>query len=124
MTSLPEPTFQSKGAPDSPMMVLRNGVDVTDQPMSAPTYDPLGDAHTSLANTIAFCSRDWARDNRDAWIYGIVSGWCDGHAGTDCEGEWADGCALNDVARKHGWDAATIERMVRLRAAWLEAYGD
>lgn len=55
----------------------------------------------SLATVVAFSSRDWSANHRDAWIYAIVSGW--------------DDEALAEVAAKHDWDAATVARLCRLR---------
>lgn len=71
-----------------------------------PTENPL----ESISSTIAFDSRDWSTDKNDAWIYGIVLGWAD-------EGESED--ALNDVAETHRWTPDTVDRLKRLRKAWL-----
>jgi hypothetical protein len=62
----------------------------------------------SLYDCIVFSARDWALDDRDAWIYGIVVGW---------EGE-----ALAEVARNHSWDELDIKRLQRLHASAKEVY--
>jgi hypothetical protein len=56
--------------------------------------------HESLANCIAFSSKDWSLHKGDAWIYGIVIGWEE---------------SLASIARKHGWSDPTVDRLVRLR---------
>ena len=54
----------------------------------------------SLECCIAFGSKDWSLNHRDAWMYGIVFGW---------------GNAINEVAFKHGWDTDTVARLNLLR---------
>lgn len=66
--------------------------------------DPLA----SIERALAFASKDWSLDRRDAWIWGIVLGWDD---------------ALPEVAAKHRWDAIEIERLQRLHAKWTELRG-
>lgn len=68
--------------------------------------DPEEDPFASLSAAVACHVRDWSEHRRDAWIYGIVVGWED---------------ALAEVARDHRWDAATVERLTRLRAAFVRA---
>lgn len=46
----------------------------------------------SISSTIAFDSRDWSTDKNDAWIY---------------------------VAETHRWTPDTVDRLKRLRKAWL-----
>lgn len=69
--------------------------------------NPLKDALGSAADAMAFSSRDWAANHRDAWLYGIIVGWPDD--------------ALAEVAAKHQWPSAEIERLRRLRQAVREA---
>jgi len=55
--------------------------------------------HDSLLNCVAFCSRDWSQNKRDAWIYGIVCGWED---------------AIEDVAQDHNWTPEAVKRLEML----------
>jgi hypothetical protein len=54
----------------------------------------------SLHDCMVFDARDWALDNRNAWMYGIVVGW--------------DADSMADVAQKHGWTPEEIDRLKRL----------
>lgn len=62
----------------------------------------------SIEASIAFSSRGWSLDKRDAWVYGIVLGWGD---------------ALEEVAERHGWDADTTARLRRLRVRYEQVTG-
>lgn len=53
----------------------------------------------SLRGIIAFDSRDWSINKRDAWIYGIVIGW---------------GNSVFEVGEQHGWDLETTKRLLQL----------
>uniref|UniRef100_UPI003F492F14 hypothetical protein n=1 Tax=Streptomyces sp. CA-141956 TaxID=3240051 RepID=UPI003F492F14 len=59
-------------------------------------------------------SRDWAQDPDDAWLYAVLYGW-------DCEQEHQHtaSCpaALDQIAAKHGWTPAQVERIRKHRAA-------
>lgn len=70
--------------------------------MTAP--DDIGrlDPFESLRNAIAVHPRSWSADHRDAWIYGVIVGWGD---------------ALDEVAAKHGWNEAAVNRLRALHAA-------
>ena len=57
----------------------------------------------SLANILAFSSRDWAERREDAWIYGIVCGWGD---------------AIGEVASRHNWDSNSVRRLRMLHLAF------
>lgn len=74
------------------------------------TTDPFESAH----DTICLHARDWAADSRDAWLWGIIVGWEDGE----------DESALLDVAAKHGWPAAEVDRLRDLRASFREAHSE
>jgi hypothetical protein len=54
----------------------------------------------SLQNAIAFSSRDWSLDKRDAWIYGIIMGWDD---------------SIESVAKLHNWSVDDVERLNKYR---------
>lgn len=59
--------------------------------------EALESAHAVMVTS----SRDMARYSEDAWHYGIIVGWGD---------------ALPDVAAKHKWADADVERLRRMRA--------
>ena len=61
-----------------------------------PTESPL----ESLSVTIPFSSKDWGKEKRDAWIYGIICG-------------WDDNC-FSEFEMKFGWNIETFERLKRL----------
>jgi hypothetical protein len=74
-----------------------------------PTLDPL----QAVSEAVAFSSRDWSNDGRDAaWIFGIVCGW-DGDPDDPEAGD-----AMAEVAARYHWDDATVARLRGLRAAW------
>jgi hypothetical protein len=60
------------------------------------------EALESAAAAMAASPRDWSLDNRDAWAYGIIVGWSED--------------ALAEVAAKHRWSEAEVERLRSLRA--------
>ncbi len=62
----------------------------------------------SLQNCIAFHSRDWARDKRDAWVYGVIVGW--------------DDASLKELAFKHCWYDETVARLKRLHERYMQIY--
>ena len=63
----------------------------------------------SLADVLAFSSRDWGQNQDDAWIYGIVLGW-------DNEDDDTEENAMVDIAKRHQWTEETVARLRRLRA--------
>lgn len=79
----------------------------------AALYSALGSAHSRMA----FDSRDWARTDTDAWLYGIFVGWSEQPDDDPSGGDVDQGSALEEVAARHRWDAATVERLQMLRAA-------
>jgi len=84
--------------------------------MSKPPPADLTEALTSLRRTLAFDSRDWAKDRADAWLYALLCGWgCEeDHQHDDiCGGD----TALEEVAHLHGWNEETVDRARRLRRA-------
>ena len=66
----------------------------------------------SLGEAMAFSSRDWSTEHRDAWLYGIVCGW---------EKDYGDGDgpsgAMAEVAKQHGWTPETVECLREYRRA-------
>lgn len=60
----------------------------------------LSEALESVRGAMVFDPRDWSLINQDAWVYGILVGWGD---------------ALPEIARKHRWPPADVERLKRLR---------
>jgi hypothetical protein len=68
-----------------------------------PTRNQIADVLDSLARTLAFSSRDWGANARDAWLWGILIGW-----DADEPGEES---AMYEMARSHGWSEATIARL-------------
>ena len=60
----------------------------------------------SIKSTMAFDSRDWSIDKRDAWIYGIVWGWA---------GVWSS------IAKNHKWSDVTLKRLKLLHKEFTRA---
>ena len=63
----------------------------------------------SLRNALAFDCRDWAKDKRDAWVWGVVFGW---------KGE-----AMDEVGEKHRWRKEERERLKVLHENFKIAEG-
>lgn len=74
----------------------------------------LAAALDGLHTLIATSSRDWQTYRVDAWLWAVLCGW-------DCEqDEHDDTCthgALEETAAMHGWDADTVAKARRYRAA-------
>lgn len=74
----------------------------------------LAAALDGLHTLIATSSRDWQTYRVDAWIWAVLCGW-------DCEQtEHDETCthgALEETAAMHGWDADTVAKVRRYRAA-------
>ncbi|MGA4896717.1 hypothetical protein ACPCAJ_01960 [Streptomyces griseoincarnatus] len=74
----------------------------------------LAAALDGLHTLIATSSRDWGQYRVDAWIWAVLCGW-------DCEdATHTDTCvhgALEEQAARHGWDADTVAKARRYRAA-------
>lgn len=62
----------------------------------------------SLECTLAFDSRDWGQNKKDAWIWGIVCGW-------ENEDPLCD--AVDEICEKHGFDK---KRLKQLRKNYLK----
>jgi hypothetical protein len=78
----------------------------------------LADALEAVQRAIATDSRDWGKGRGDAWLWGVLVGWeCDERH------EHEDDCggALDELAIRHGWTAAHVERIRTLRTAIREA---
>jgi hypothetical protein len=65
----------------------------------------------SVERALAFATKDWSADRRDAWIYGIALGW--------------DDESMAEMAARHNWNADAVSRLRQLHAAWqaLKAKG-
>lgn len=87
-----------------------------ERPAQPATVDlpTLAAALDGLHTLIATSSRDWQTYRVDAWLWAILCGW-------DCESaEHDDTCthgALEETAAMHGWDADTVAKARRYRAA-------
>lgn len=68
----------------------------------------LNSVKESLQMTVACDSRDWSSDKRDAWIYGIVLGWCE--------------AAMVEIALKFNWSKEDVERLNKLYKEFDERY--
>lgn len=51
----------------------------------------------SLEESLNFDSRDWSSNKKDAWIYGIISGW--------------DEDSLKEISQKFNWDKETVNHL-------------
>lgn len=75
----------------------------------------LAAALDGFGTLLATSSRDWGVYRIDAWLYAVILGW-------DCEQtEHDDTCvhgALEEMQQRHGWDAATVAKARRYRAAF------
>ena len=60
----------------------------------------------SVTTTLVFSGKDWSLDDSDAWLYGIVCGW--------------DDSSMAEMAEKHRWNEATVERLKKLHTKWKE----
>jgi len=69
----------------------------------------------SIRAAMAFSSRDWSLNHRDAWIYGIVFGWGADKDSEDCYPE---------LIEQHGWTPDTVERLKRLHKKYQAMKGD
>lgn len=69
----------------------------------ADTQDPFH----SIETATACATRDQSLDKRDAWNWGIVLGW--------------DDEALAEVATRHRWTPAAVDRLKTLRANYVQA---
>ena len=73
-----------------------------DSPCAVAEENPL----ESIKTTIAFDSKDYSLNKRDAWIYGIVCGWDD---------------ALDEVCKQFNWDESNKARLKRLNEKYQRA---
>lgn len=64
------------------------------------------DFKESLVSCLAFHARDWSKDKRDAWIWGIIFGW---------KGE-----ARDEIQEQFHWDDETMVRLDRLYQQFTE----
>jgi hypothetical protein len=74
----------------------------------------LAAALDGLDTLIATSSRDWGTYRVDAWLWAVLCGW-------DCEETEHDATcthgAMEEMAERHGWDADTVAKARRYRAA-------
>lgn len=94
---------------------VRRVADETTATETAPVDLPaLAAALDGFGTLLATSSRDWGVYRVDAWLYAVILGW-------DCEEtEHDDTCthgALEEMQQQHGWDAATVAKARRYRAA-------
>jgi hypothetical protein len=76
-----------------------------------PTREQIAEVLDSLARTLAFSSRDWGTNPRDAWLWGVLNGW-----DADEPGEES---AMDEMARTHGWSEATVGRLRQFHSTVL-----
>lgn len=76
-----------------------------------PTRKQIAEVLDSLARTLAFSSRDWGTNPRDAWLWGVLNGW-----DADEPGEES---AMDEMARAHGWGEATVDRLRQFHSTVL-----
>ena len=67
----------------------------------------------SLHNSIVFDCRDWAKDKRDAWIYGVIVGW------TNDDAEEMENI-FQEFNKKFKWDKDTWNRLQVLHKEYLK----
>ena len=60
----------------------------------------------SLESCLVFSPRDWSKDERDAWLYGVIVGW--GHR-------------LPEIAKDFGWNDYTKQRLLKIRRSYVES---
>jgi len=63
----------------------------------------------ALRNLLAFDSRDYSINRRDAWLYGIIMGW---------------DRSMDEIAARHGWNEQAVARLRRLHALFNKAFPD
>ncbi|MDX3343424.1 hypothetical protein PV409_36305 [Streptomyces sp. ME02-6979.5a] len=100
---------------DAVLAVLADDAAAGVQPPTTTEADTvLAAALDELGTLIATSSRDWGTYRVDAWIWAVLVGW-------DCEQNVHDETcthgALEETAAMHGWDAATVAKARRYRAA-------
>ena len=78
-------------------------------PYPWPHPTPITCPGESLRVALATDARDWSLDRRDAWLWGIINGW------PDCD-------AMREVAKRHGWDHVTVERLRTLHRKFNAAF--
>ena len=64
------------------------------------------DWRASIKACIAFSSRDWSLNHRDAWIYGVIMGWSPE--------------ALAEQKQIHNWSDSTVTRLKTLHEQYLK----
>ncbi|WP_416477043.1 hypothetical protein [Streptomyces sp. LKA04] len=107
---------QAEAANEQLRAELRRVADETaaTEKQAAVDLPTLAAALDGLDTLIATSSRDWGVYRVDAWIWAVLCGW-------DCEQtEHDDTCvhgALEEMAKQHGWDDATVTKARRYRAA-------
>ncbi|GGM52772.1 hypothetical protein ACFFX1_55365 [Dactylosporangium sucinum] len=77
----------------------------------------LADLHAALdsaGSTMALSSQDWGATPDFAWLYGILVGWDGDPSGGDVD---QGGGAMRELAARHDWTDADVERLRRLHAA-------
>lgn len=104
--------------PDSAKSWLADVLAIVERDQAA-ERQRLADVLEAVNRAMATDSRDWGMARGDAWLYGVLVGWeCDDqheHNEIDCGG------ALDEMAIRHGWTTAHVDRIRALRRAIYEA---
>jgi hypothetical protein len=58
---------------------------------------------------MAFATKDWSTDKRDAWLYGIICGWDDKES-------------MEQMQDLHGWSDESCERLNKLHENFDKMY--
>ena len=64
------------------------------------------DWRDSIEVCIAFSSRDWSLNHRDAWLFGVIKGWSPE--------------ALAEQKQRHNWSDSTVTRLKKLHEQYLK----
>jgi hypothetical protein len=100
---------------------LREVIAAEPNPLGLP--DDLREALASLGSTVACSATDFAQYYRDSWLYGIICGWgCE--EGHEHDGICGGDGAMREVAARHRWSEAEVERLRRYRRAYAAALGE
>jgi hypothetical protein len=64
------------------------------------------DWRDSIEACIAFSSRDWSLNHRDAWLFGVIMGWSPE--------------ALAEQKQRHDWSDIAVARLKKLHEQYLK----
>lgn len=108
--SVHENALHDLASSDLPVLIAAYENVVTDLATARNVIEQVRPALESIANLLAFSSRDWGQARDLAWLWGIVHGWDDEDHEEDS--------AMPEQARAHGWDDAEVARLRRLHDAF------